>query len=504
MSNLPRNDASQSRRSFLTATSAAVAATVTRPNISIGAQEGPVLLPPYIADVNGDGLLEPDDAGLVDLALFTQRGFDLVPAPGFDHRADIFGRGGIDPIALESVLHSIDVWRESATLAPRPITVAWHYGWYNTLNRPPGLQTVRLKGGNYLSFDPVVETIFHDLKNEFGVTVDALSWIPPRDNKDNQANYRNAFLKAANVDTRHICLLYESTIALPFVGSRIDFRSAVVQQFLRQDFAEMARFFREIRDDTPGRVFTLDGRPVLFIFGTHTWGLLPVVGGNFEALDAMITEVRTLFEDIYGSPPYIVGEEMFLSTTGEFSPDRRRRTQSFDAIYVYHHASNLKPLKPGIEAQLPMSPLYIENQVRILRHTYRAVAGLRNRFTRQPILVIPNLAPGFAKPGNPTLLLGRSGYADFLKLMSAVHVKEHIVESWRSVLGTPQLPAPVYVVGSWNEEFEGHCVFPFDFNFSVPEVVQQGFDLAMPLKEVFGWNHYAQREISPSSAPFAP
>lgn len=495
MSNVPRDNKSHSRRDFLSVATAAVAATAAPPSLSISAQEAPVLLPAYIADVTGDGLLGPDDASVVDLGLFSQRGFNLTAAPGFDHRADIFGRGAIDPIALESVIHSIDVWRASATQVKRPITIAWHYGWYNTLNRPPGLQTVRLKGGDYLSFDPAVETIFHDLKNEFGVTVDALSWIPKRDNKDNQDNYRNAFLRAPNVDTRHICLLYESTISLPFVGSRINFRSPVVQKLLRQDFVEMAQFFKEIRDDTPGRIFSLDGRPVLFIFGTHTWGVTPVSRGDFDTVDAMISDVRNIFADIYGSPPYIVGEEMFLSTTGEFSPDRRRRTQNFDAIYVYHHASNLKPLRPGIEARLPMSPLYIENQVRILRRTYRAVADLRCRFTRQPILVIPNLAPGFAKPGNPTLLLGRSGYADFLKLMTAVHEREHIETSWRSALGTSLLPASIYIVGSWNEEFEGHCVFPFDFNFSVPEVVQQGFDLAMPVKEVFGWNHYAQREI---------
>ncbi len=490
-----------SRRQFLSATGAAIAATAAGTTASIGAQLDPVLLKSYVADVDGDGQLGAGDTSIVKTALFAQRGFDLAPAPSFDHRADIFGRGAVDADAVDSVVHSINVLSGSTVFSPRPITVAWHYGWYNTLDRPPGSQTVRLKGGNYLSFDPEVETTFHDLKNEFGVTVDALSWIPPRDNKDNQSNYRNGFLKAPNVDTRHVCLLYESTIALPSIGDRIDFSFTPVQYFMRQDFAEMAHFFREIRDDTPARIFTLDGRPVLFIFGTHTWGLLPVSTGHFGALDLMISDVRRIFEDIYGAPPYLVGEEMFLSSTGEFSPDRLRRTTAFDAIYVYHHASNLKR---GIEATLQMSSSYIENQVNILRRTYRAIGGLRNRFTRRPILVIPNLAPGFAKPGHPTLQLGRGGYADFMKLLSDVHMREHIVASWRAELGTAELPAPIYVVGSWNEEFEGHCVFPFDFNFSVPEVVQHGFDLAMPLKEVFGWNHYAQREIAPSDETIAP
>ena len=50
-------------------------------------------------------------------------------------------------------------------------------------------------------------------------------------------------------------------------------------------------------------------------------------------------------------------------------------------------------------------------------------------------------------------------------------------------------------MGSWNEEFEGHAVLPAEFNFSLPEVTQDGFDLVMAIKEVFGWNHYAERDL---------
>ena len=67
--------------------------------------------------------------------------------------------------------------------------------------------------------------------------------------------------------------------------------------------------------------------------------------------------------------------------------------------------------------------------------------------------------------------------------------------SWPQIVGTALLPAPIYVVGSWNEEFEGHAVFPASFNLSLPEVTQHGFDLAMAIKEIFGWNHFAKREI---------
>ena len=83
-----------------------------------------------------------------------------------------------------------------------------------------------------------------------------------------------------------------------------------------------------------------------------------------------------------------------------------------------------------------------------------------------------------------------------MKLLVQVHQDYHLRKTWSRELGTSELPAPVYIVGSWNEEFEGHCVFPFEFNFSGPEVTQHGWDLALPIKEVFGWNHYATRAIS--------
>ena len=482
-----------SRRQFLSAASA-FAATAAGQKIPLLAQQQSAVISPHVADLNGDGVIDDQDRAIVERALFARRGYDIAAAPGYEPRADVFARGLVDRATVDNCLASLDIYQSSGVTPQRPITVAWHYGWYNDLDRPPGWQTVRYKGGDYFSYDPDVEPIFHQLKNEIGVTVDALSWIPVRHNKDNQSNYRSAFLKASNLNTRHVCLLYESTIALPFTGDRIDFIRADVQKDFREDFRQMALFFKEIRDETPARIFTLDNRPVLFIFGTHTWGRLPVLSGHFWSIDAMVYEAREIFKEIYGTPPYIVGEEMHLSATGEFADDRLRRTQNFDAIHVYHHASNLKR---GMVASIQMSSSYIENQVRILRRAYDAVANLRNRFTQRNIHVIPNLSPGFAKPAHPTLLLGRSGYADFMKLLVQVHEQYHIRRTWWNELGTPQLPAPVYIVGSWNEEFEGHCVFPFEFNFSVPEVTQQGWDLAMPVKEVFGWNHYANRAITP-------
>ena len=133
--------------------------------------------------------------------------------------------------------------------------------------------------------------------------------------------------------------------------------------------------------------------------------------------------------------------------------------------------------------------------------TYDALSFLRNRYTGRPVVVIPNLAPGFAKPGHPTLQIGRGGYTDFIKRIKQLHLKEYISRDWLELLGSTLLPSPIYIVGSWNEEFEGHAILPYDFNFSVPEDVQHGFDLVMAVKEAFGWNHYEARDIVGTPPP---
>ena len=489
-----------SRRRFLRSTGLSVAAGAVP--VSIRGQQPPILLAPYVTDVDGSGFIDTADETIVATALYANRGFGLVPRSGFDYRADVLGRAAVDPLVVDSVSHSVQRYSESPEPTPdRPITIAWHYGWYNTLDRPPGTQTVRFKGGNYRSFDPEVETTFNDLKNEFGVTVDALSWIPRHANNNNNSNYDKGYLRASNAGTRHACLLYESTLALPTSLGRISFYSAQVQSRFDLDFREMARFLVRVRDDSPARVFTLQGRPVMFIFGTHTWGRLPLDMAQVGVMETAVGNAMQAFADIYGEPPFLIGEEMQLSATGEFSDDRRTRSTFFDAIFIYHHASNLKR---GREQRLRMSPAYIQNQIEILRNTYEDSRYLQSRFTGNRLLVIPNLAPGFAKPGHPTLEIDRGGYADFMKLIKRVHTEGHIVRHRSRELGQAVLPAPVYVVGSWNEEFEGHCLFPFDFNLSVPHVEQHGFDAAMALKEVFGWNHYAFRDImAAESAPAA-
>ena len=452
----------------------------------------------HLANVNGDGHLSAADEQLVRNAFLRRRGTGLRPAPEFDQRADVLGRGVIDEETLAAVRQTVRSQNGSAAIPRRPITVAWHYGWYNQIARSPGLQTVGFKGGDYASSDPEVESLFNDQKNEFGITVDAVSWIPPEFNSRMLDNYRRGLFRTPNLATRHFALLYESTISLPLgADKRTDFLEPTVVNRLINHFGRMARFLLELRDQAGGRIFRLDGRPVMFIFGSHTWGRVADRDVQLDAVDRAFDLARNAFEREFGVPPFVIGEEMALSATAEVPMDRLRRSAGFDGTHVYHHASSLKLREvSGLgHVVFPLTERYTQNQLGILEHTYNALRDVRNRHTGRPVLVIPNLAPGFAKPGLPTLLMKRGPYADFMRQLERLHLDRYINDIWANELGGPVLPAPVYIVGSWNEEFEGHSIFPAAFNESVGQFQQGGFDLAMAIKQVFGWNHYSARPI---------
>ena len=445
----------------------------------------------HLADTTGDAVLSAPDRQLVQRALFSRRGFDVRPAPGFDVRADVLGRGAVDADVVDLV--SRTVAEQSGRLdarEARPITVAWHYGWYNNDRRKPGLQTVRFLGGDYASWDSEIEGQFNALKNEFGITVDALSWISPRDNENLVSNYRRGFLQADQSETRHVALLYESTISLPLDRDRIDFLSPFVQALIVEDFEQMAMFLRDVRA-TPARVFTLDRRPVIFLFGSHTWSLLESAAQS-DALDRTLQLVRESFARVYGAYPYLVGEEILRSFETEFTENRWRRMVNFDAVFSYHHATNMKS---GPALPLPVDAWYIDNQVKLLRQMIASIRWVANRYTGFPILLMPTLAPGFAKPGFPLLSVNRQSYSELMRVLCHVHLNEYVIPYWSSHLGTPLLPAPVYTLGSWNEEFEGHSVFPSRFNLALNADTQGGFDVPMAIKQAFGWNHYAERPI---------
>ena len=94
-------------------------------------------LPPYVADIDGDGQVGLADTQVMRQVLFTSRGFALQPNTGFDFRADVFGRASIDQDAVDAVFRTVDLLGDGLPVdEPRPITVAWHYGWYDRLRRP--------------------------------------------------------------------------------------------------------------------------------------------------------------------------------------------------------------------------------------------------------------------------------------------------------------------------------------------------------------------------------
>ena len=450
-----------------------------------------VALASHVVDVNGDGVLGADDVRVMAQALFTTRGFAIEPNAGFDTRADVFGRGVIGQDAVDAVSHAVSTSSVPAVPVRRPITIGWHYGWYDQIRRPLLQQTVRYLGGNYLSNDPVVEAEFNRLKNEFGITVDALSWIPHRVTPTILPNYRTGYFAAENAATRYVSVLYEAALALPHVGGRVDFRSRAVRDTLVGDFEAMAQTLVEARDQYPTRVFLLDGRPVVFIFASHAWGLNKADTGEFNQMTTVVSRALEAFGRVYGTPPYLVGDELLpLASTTRPSPNRLRRAALFDAIHAYH-AANLKTSAAPFELNESYGAL---QRLRLERAT-EAIHGLESRFTNQKVLIIPSLAGGFAKHGLPTLSTTRQAFANYLKLLIRHHEEGYLPQEWPGALGTEALPAPVYSVGSWNEEYEGHAVFPAQFNLALTDSEQHGFDFSMALKEAFGWNHYANRAI---------
>jgi len=450
------------------------------------------ILPTYVADVDGDGQLGGRDIEVMRRAPFTSRGFKVEPNTGYDYRADIFGRAQVDQDAVDAVLRTIELFGNGLTVdIPRPITVAWHYGWYDTVQRPLLLQTVRYLKGDYLSNDPRVEEEFNQLKNEFGVTVDALSWMPPRVRPSLLQNYDAGYFAAANAATRYVALLYENALALPARHGRNDFRQPETTSLLVADFEAMARTLVAARDQHATRVFHLRGRPVIFVFGSHSWGLNADNELEFDRISYVVGVARDAFRGVYGEHPYLVGEELLqLGSSVEPSRDRVNRASNFDALFSYH-AANLKPSA----TPFTMNEAYGVFQQRRLERAVRAARQIRSRFTGQRVLIIPSLAGGLAKHGMPTLTATRHAYASYLKRLARYYSETYLPQEFPRTVGTVTMPAPIFTVGSWNEEFEGHAVLPAAFNVAFGASQQGGFDYMMAIKETFGWNHYAERSI---------
>lgn len=502
---------STSRRAFLRGGTLAMAGTLLggaggalarpagRGSAAAPAAQDGAALRVYLGDLNGNGFVTVDDLRLAERATGAQRGFGLTPLPGYDFRADLFGRGSVgveDVAAVRDILERVRGFERVPVF--RPITVGWHYGWYNSPTRNPEQQTVKFLGGDYASSDPHTESTFNRLKNEFGITVDALSWIAPWRNPEVERNYRAGYFRSAGLGTRHAALLYESVINLPTVGRRVYFLGPGVRASLVRDFGAMARFLAELRDTTPARIFRLDGRPVIFLFAAHAWGLEVNRAAEFDAMDVAIEVAREEFAAIFGNEPYLVGGDMLLTLSDGVGRDRARRVPNFDAVFMYHHKTNARA---ALVVGERMNAEYVERTRQLMQDNFDALGDMRNRFTGQRVLLIPSLAAGFAKAGQPSLRTDRAGYANFMKLAYNYYVDRYLPRGPGALLGTPRLPAPVVTVGSWNEEFEGHALLPAQFNDSVSPVKQGGFELAMAVKQVFGWNHYAATPLSEFPPP---
>jgi len=439
------------------------------------------LPPTYLADFDNDGRVGKKDERTLSAAVGSRRGYGLEPAGDYDPRADFFARMRVGTQDLDS----IRALRELGDpVGQQPITVAWHYGWYGSRHRPA--TTAGYLGGPYRSRDPEVEGQFNRLKNEFGINVDALSWINKRVNPRNVQAFKQGYLKAPALRTRHTCLLYESSINLGDGSSRVSFVPEITRNKMIVDFDEMAQFLLRARERSPARIFEIGGRPVIFVYASHTWGHPGSMPEELRIIDDVVAVARDRFANIYGAPPYLVGEEMILSNEDEFGFDRAGRSRNFDGLFVYHHVTT-----PDRHHGNVLGAGYARGTQELMSDTLTAIKPMTNRYTGAPLRVFPSLAAGFAKKGSPRLWVTRKGYRDFLRAMDTYCRGTGFGSASNGDLDL----FPVYTVGSWNEESEGHALFPASFNRSLKELRYGGFDLALGLKEAFGWNTYAKRKI---------
>jgi hypothetical protein len=449
------------------------------------------VLPSYVADLTGNSRVGKPDRKLVEAAIGSARGFGVWPPKDYDHRADVHSRGWVEAGDVASIRktqkHLADHPEDRRA---RPITVAWHYGWYNNASREPRDHQVWFKSGGYSSRNPNYEMLFNALKNEFGVTVDALSWADPELDNNLNANLFEGYLRSRNLDTRHVALLYESLISMqPRDGERADFTRRLVRERLVDNFGAMGEFFAHVRDDTPGRMLWIDGRPVIFVYSSHTWGLnADGTGEQYDLIDATMEDALDAFTRTFGRPPFVIGEEMTLGLTDQFDGGRRRRSANFDGVFTYHHVHSDEFV---VESDGELGARHLANVKAMVRHTYQATVAHRSRFTGKPMLVVPSLAAGFSKTGAQTLYGNRESYAAFLEAMLKFHHEEFMVLQYgeRQAALRPALVS----VGSWNEEWEGHAIFPSEFNHTLSPRTEEGFDYVMALKQACGWNHYAGR-----------
>jgi hypothetical protein len=437
-------------------------------------------IPAWALDVDGNGVIDERDRALLAANVGTQRGFGLEPLPGYDYRADLRGRAAVTAADLDD----FDAFALPGPTPPRPVVMCWHYGWYHPQRRPQEPTTATYLGGDYRSDDPAVERRFHLLKHEFGIDADLLSWIDPSLGfEPTLDNYDRGYFAATEVATRRFGWLYETAINLrasaPFQVPRGGERRARLVEHFRQ----MAlRMMDPIAGTLYGNVLRFGGRPVIFMFASHLLGT-----GVVSLFDVALAlaEARDVFAEITGVPPYLIGDEApfvndLMPTTG-----RLVRATFFDAVARYHHYEAEVVAAFALDGPVRLGGDYLTRILELERRAMQDIAGVRNRFTNEPVWVIPSSAAGFAKRGFPTLLAGRDDYVTLLRAMRAL-ADEHLaqVNAQRATPGV-HTAAPA-LVGSWNEEFEGHALFPTSRNEALVPGAFGGFEWLSAIKEVYG------------------
>jgi len=472
----------------------------------------------WTVDADGNGSVNGDDRRLIEESLGAARGFGLVPNPGYDFRADLLARGRVsaDDLAF------FDALAAPGPALPRPLVMCWHYGWYHPQRRRNEQPTARFLGGDYNSDDPAVEGTFNALKNEFGITADLLSWIaePSPGRTDTLQNYELGYFAAPLAETRSFGWLYETVINLGSDRPMTMGPETGRPQALEQHFRHMAR---KMVDPGSGaaapKVLLLDGRPVVYMFASHVLG---TDSASFPEVGVALDRARAAFIEEAGVAPFLIGDEaLFLADGGNPDAGRRFRAPFFDAITRYHHYElSLVSGPTALEGEVHLAGTYVDRVVANERRTAEVFAGVRNRYNAAPVFTMPSSAAGFAKAGLPTVRATRDEYAAFLRTMLALtednlrSLAELVVGAVagkdRGVIAMPPQVTPV-IVGSWNEEFEGHTVFPTRSNPAMVRSEFAGFEWLMAIKEVYGWNHpvvargFAGRPLAAATArPAAP
>ncbi len=426
-------------------------------------------------------MISATDRALLSGLQNSLRGSRLHPRDDWDPRLDFLSRGRVDADQLQRY----DALRPvlGTRLPPRPIVACWHYGWYGPGRRRGETPTVRYLGGSYLSRDRRTEEEFNALKEEFGISADLLSWTDER--RLLQA-YERAYLSASNHHRRRFGLLYESNISLG-TTKRIDFapEGAAFDRLVR-DFRHMGGWLAAVDSD---RLLRFDGRPVVFVFGSHTFG---PTRANLPHVGRALERARGAFAEAFGTPPWLIGDEALFPGDTEAGHDRLFRAAYFDAVSRYHHydTAQIRALGEGRAVRLDGS--HVRRLVANEKRTMAAYRSVKNRYSGEPLLVIPSSAAGFAKARLPSLLASRDDYASLLAAMQEL-TDEHLRDLHAERLGTPAMPAPLVIAGSWNEEFEGHALMPAATNRALFHMRDGGFDWLYALKSMYGWNSWAVR-----------